>query len=170
MTHTRHASKQQRFDAAVILLDPPADAYSVGIGYINDLSTYEDGSNSKNGDDNDISNSDGGFEAGADYVLSRAPVQNATTAAGTQNNPKKKEEQQAAAATAAIHVRFVATNISLDKSTLAAKGMDVLLRVDPKTYMHVKNKVSMILKEFAKSRTPDGTYELSFNAEQTDRR
>lgn len=121
MTHTRHASKQQRFDAAVILLDPPADAYSVGIGYINDLSTYEDGSNSKNGDDNDISNSDGGFEAGADYVLSRAPVQNATTAAGTQNNPPKKEEQQAAAAKAAIHVRFVATNISLDKSTLAAK-------------------------------------------------
>ena len=96
MTHTSHASKQQRFDGAVILLDPPADAYSVGIGYINDLSTYEDGSNSKNGDDNDISNSDGGFEAGADYVLSRAqpPVQNATTAAGTQNNPKKKEEQQ----------------------------------------------------------------------------
>eukprot|EP00729_Bicosta_minor_P016048 gene16048-13314_t len=37
--------------------------------------------------------------------------------------------------------KFVAPTISLGKSTLAAKGLDVLLGVDPKTYMHVKNKV-----------------------------
>lgn len=64
--------------------------------------------------------------------------------------------------------KFVAPTISLGKSTLAAKGLDVLLGIDPKTYMHVNNKVKVMLKEFAKNGTDedinnlktliDGTY------------
>lgn len=51
--------------------------------------------------------------------------------------------------------KFVAPIIRLGKNTLAAKGLDVLLGVDPKTYMHVKNKVKVILKEFAKRGTSE---------------
>eukprot|EP00729_Bicosta_minor_P001247 gene1247-11025_t len=51
--------------------------------------------------------------------------------------------------------KFVAPTICLGESTLATKGLDVLLGVDPKTYMHVKNKVKVMLKEFAKNGTEE---------------
>lgn len=56
--------------------------------------------------------------------------------------------------------KFVAPTISLGKSTLAAKGLDVLLGVDPKTYMHVKNKVKVMLKEFAKNGTEEDSQNI----------
>lgn len=55
---------------------------------------------------------------------------------------------------------FMAPTISLGKSTLAAKGLDVLLGVDPQTYMHVKNKVKVMLKEFAKNGTDEDNTNL----------
>ena len=71
--------------------------------------------------------------------------------------------------------KFVAPMISLGKNTLAAKGLDTLLGVDPKTYMHVKDKVKVMLKEFAKSGTDEdnanikhlmnGTYKNPPNAD-----
>eukprot|EP00729_Bicosta_minor_P013468 gene13468-24677_t len=73
--------------------------------------------------------------------------------------------------------KFVAPTMSLGKSTLAAKGLDVLLGVDPKTYMHVKNKVKVMLKEFAKNGTDEdinnlktlieGTYKHPPNGDET---
>jgi hypothetical protein len=51
--------------------------------------------------------------------------------------------------------KFVAPAISLGINTLAAKGLNLLLGVDPKTYMHVKNKVKVIEKEFTKHGTFD---------------
>eukprot|EP00729_Bicosta_minor_P008159 gene8159-15101_t len=58
--------------------------------------------------------------------------------------------------------KFVAPTISLGKSTLAAKGLDVLLGIDPKTYMHVKQeqKVKVMLKEFAKNGTDEDNKNL----------
>eukprot|EP00729_Bicosta_minor_P003473 gene3474-22403_t len=56
--------------------------------------------------------------------------------------------------------KFIAPTISLGKSTLAAKGLDVLLGIDPKTYMHVKNKMKVVLKEFAKSGTDEDNMNL----------
>eukprot|EP00729_Bicosta_minor_P011714 gene11714-5512_t len=56
--------------------------------------------------------------------------------------------------------KFVAPTISLGKSTLAAKGLDVLLGIDPKTYMHVKNKVKVMLNEFAKHGTDEDNKNL----------
>jgi hypothetical protein len=40
--------------------------------------------------------------------------------------------------------------IVLGKSTLATKGLSTLLGVDPKTYVHVRNKMKVIKREFAK--------------------
>lgn len=57
--------------------------------------------------------------------------------------------------------KFVAPIISLGKNTLAAKGLDVLLGVDPKTYMHVKNKVKVMVKEFAQNGTAEDNLNLS---------
>eukprot|EP00729_Bicosta_minor_P010387 gene10387-28144_t len=64
--------------------------------------------------------------------------------------------------------KFVAPTINLGDSLLAAKGLDVLLGIDPKTYMHARNKVKVIISEFAKRGTDedrqnivgllDGTY------------
>lgn len=58
-------------------------------------------------------------------------------------------------ASASLESKFVAPVISLGKNTLAAKGLDILLGIDPKTYMHVKQKVKVMLKEFAKSETAE---------------
>lgn len=73
--------------------------------------------------------------------------------------------------------KFVAPVMSLGKNTLAAKGLDVLLGVHPKTYMHVKNKVKVIMKEINKSGTEEdkcnlssiinGTYQNPPNADGT---
>lgn len=115
------------------------------VGYSNDLLTYEDDEDD-NGENSARANTD------KHASLSQSPT--------TLRNQLSK---------------FVAPTISLGKSTLAAKGLDVLLGVDPKTYMHVKNKVKVMLKEFAANGTDednknlkallDGTYKHPPNSD-----
>ena len=105
-------------------------------------------------DDNDDGNEGGG---------ATAPVPTVATTAIANSTTKKKSKRRRRGLS-----KFVAPTISLGKSTLAAKGLDVLLGIDPKTYMHVKRKVKVMLREFAKNGTAednrniktllDGTY------------
>lgn len=120
---------------AVPLLDIAAPDASAG--YVADQLVYDD-----NGDaDNDGGNGEGNAAA--------APVATvATTAFGAVDQMHLVTDDKGLS-------KFVAPTISLGKSTLAAKGLDTLLGIDPKTYMHVKRKVEVMLKEFAKSGTTE---------------
>lgn len=120
---------------AVPLLDITAPDASAG--YVADQLVYDD-----NGDaDNDGGNGEGNAAA--------APVATvATTAFGAVDQIYLVTDDKGLS-------KFVAPTISLGKSTLAAKGLDTLLGIDPKTYMHVKRKVKVMLKEFAKSGTTE---------------
>lgn len=150
-------AEEANSDSDVVhLLDPPADLSGVAIEYGNGLATYED-----EGEDNSDNNADSDSNSG-DYILALAD----TRPQSKHKNSKQRRNQLS---------KFVAPTISLGKSTLAAKGLDVLLGVDPKTYMHVKNKVKVMLKEFAKNGTDediknlrsliDGTYKHPPNAD-----
>ena len=117
-------------DAGVALLIEPANGYS------NNQLTYDD-------DDGD----DG--ESGEPPSETLTP-----TAVRTNVTMQKKQRRDNQLS------KFVAPTISLGKSTLAAKGLDVLLGIDPKTYMHVKRKVKVMLKEFAKHGTDEDNRNL----------
>eukprot|EP00729_Bicosta_minor_P004968 gene4968-2881_t len=145
----------------VLLLEPPTNSSNNGtiVGYNNDPATYDDDAdNNSNGDI--ITGANAGVQANATSAL---PFKQSKTLKKPKNASQNRQQLS----------KFVAPTISLGKSTLAAKGLDVLLGVDPKTYMHVKNKVKVMLKEFAKNGTPndiknlksliDGTYELPPN-------
>lgn len=108
-------------------------------GYINDLLAYED-------DHEGDADANRGISAG----VHDSPPQTA----------KRKRRRSGLS-------KFVAPTMSLGKSTLAAKGLDVLLGVDPKTYMHVKQKVKVILKEFAKNGTDEDNKNLKTLIEGT---
>ena len=116
------------------------------VGYNNDLLTYEDDLH----EDHDDVDPNGDSSAGIQDSLPSLPT-----------TEKKNRRNQLS--------KFVAPTISLGKSTLAAKGLDVLLGIDPKTYMHVKQKqkVKVMLKEFAKNGTDEDNKNLKTLIEGT---
>ena len=164
-----YSAEEPAEPAAGPAAEPAAAAAAAAAGYNNDQWTYADTTEDDNdgGHDDDDDDSDSGDAGGGDnYDASTGAIAptsfalTATTAAAAAKKKKKRRKKQLS--------KFVAPTINLGKSTLAAKGLDVLLGIDPKTYMHVKNKVKVMLKEFAKNGTDqdkknlktllDGTY------------
>ena len=137
-------------NAAFVGLQATPDSDSVLLldhanGYNNDQMTYEDDDDDNYADGN---NEEGGM-IGQHAGINEAP--------GSGVALKRRPGLS----------KFVAPTMSLGKSTLAAKGLDVLLGVDPKTYMHVKNKVKVMLKEFAKNGTDEDNMNLKTLIEGT---
>lgn len=130
---------------ALPLSDPTSDAVPLldiaapyaTAGYAADQLVYDD----------DGDSDDDGVDGGGKATAAPVPIV-ATTALGAVNQTYLVSDDKGLS-------KFVAPTISLGKSTLAAKGLDTLLGIDPKTYMHVKRKVKVMLKEFAKSGTPE---------------
>eukprot|EP00729_Bicosta_minor_P013769 gene13769-15784_t len=135
----------------MLLLDHTTAAS--GVEYTDSLAIYEDDTDTDTEDDDGAGyvfavDKAGGTSSNCDLALTLLPANSAATTQ-LQNHVKKKRRRRKQLA------KFVAPAISLGKSTLAAKGLDVLLGVDPTTYMHVKNKVKVMLKEFAKNGTEE---------------
>jgi hypothetical protein len=136
------------FEDGVPLLNLPA------AGYDNNVLTYEDDVN----DDVNGEHGDGCGGGGAIGSASSISSGISITMTPALNAQQPQDQPQS---------KFVAPTMSLGKSTLAAKGLDVLLGVDPKTYMHVKRKVKVMLKEFAKNGTDEDNNNLKTLIEGT---
>ena len=98
-------------------------------------------------DDDDDDDEEDHYAFGPSTPGAIAPPSSYLTAVAIAKKKKKQRRKKLS--------KFVAPTISLGKSMLAAKGLDVLLGIDPNTYMHVKDKVAVILKEFAKNGTDE---------------
>ena len=124
-------------DVVLLLEHAPADPaaaspLAAAAGYGNAPPVYENDESTDGDYDDDDDDNNNGHNCGAPNAF-------------TMKRRKRRK----------VLSKFVAPTICLGKSTLAAKGLDVLLGVDPKTYMHVKNKVKVMLKEFAASGTKE---------------